>query len=196
MTKTDGRNIGYACCAIIGFVISIISIICWVEYASNFEISEVQCYVNKVDIPQSLPNNTYEHMWEKCNCGKYCKAKTPVADIYVQLNGEGESIRTKYINKEKDNGYTIYDDKCPDGENIVNTINRFDEIQKYKVYLNTTRTCYEDNNGSVYLFYQEYDIILPAILTGILMFVIMCLFIIYCSGDETKKNTPEFLSNI
>ena len=96
MTKTDGRNIGYACCGIIGFVISIISIICWLEYASNLEISEVQCYVNKVDIPQSLPNNTYEHMWAKCNCGRYCKAKTPVADIYVQLNGEGESIRTKY----------------------------------------------------------------------------------------------------
>lgn len=188
MTKNNGKIIGYAFCGIVGFVIAIVSIVCWVQYASNFEISEVSCYVNEVDIPLSLPNNTYDDMWAQCDCGKDCWSKTPVADIYVRIKGEENSIRTKYINNKKDKGYTIYDNKCPDGENIVNRMNRLDEIQKYKVYLNTTRTCYKKTDGTVYLFLHEYDILVPAILTGILLLVLLCILAIYCSWGEPKKS--------
>ena len=196
MTNKDCKNIGYAFCGIIGFIVSIVSIIVWVEYASNLDISEVQCYVNKVDIPLSLPNNTYNYMWAECDCGNHCWTKTPVADIYVQLHGEEDNVRVKYINNKKDKGYTVYDDKCPDGENIVNRMNRLDEIQKYKVYENTTRTCYKDGADNVYLFNHEYDIVPPAVITGILAFILLCIFLIYFFCNEQKKIPPEILSQV
>ena len=192
MTKNDGKNISLAFCSIITIVLSCVSIYCWIQYASNFDIYEESCYINDVKVPHSLPNYTYSDMWANCDCGKNCWTKTPVADIYVQLGGKkSDSIRTIYSNKKKDKGYTIYDDVCQNGEDMVNTINNFNEIQKYKLYLNTTRICYKTVNGKVYLFYEEYDILIPSILTGIVVILILFNIAIDCFCDEEKKKIIE-----
>ena len=192
MTKNDGKNISLAFCSIITIVLSSVSIYCWIQYASNFEIYEESCYINEVKVPHSLLNNTYSDMWATCDCGKHCWTKTPVADIYVQFGDKNsDSIRTMYSNTKKDRGYTIYDDKCPNGEDIVNSINNFNEIQKYKLYLNTTRICYKTSDGRVYLFYKEYDILVPSILTGIVVILILFNIAIYCFCGEEKKKVIE-----
>ena len=75
-------------------------------------------------------------------------------------------------------------------------MNRLDEIQEYKVYLNTTRTCYKDRYDNVYLFFYEYDIVLPAVITGIIAFILLCILAIYLSCKEQKKYPPEILSQV
>ena len=107
MTKNDCKNIGYAFCGILGLIVTIVAIMAWVEYASNLDISEIQCYVNKVDFPQALNNNTYNHMWAECDCGRHCWAETPVANIYVQLHDDEDNVRTKYINNKKDKDFKV-----------------------------------------------------------------------------------------
>ena len=187
MAKDDGKCVGYTCCGLLAFVLFISSLVTWLHYAENFEIDEVPCFVNDVKMPNSLPNQTYDFMWAKCDCGKHCWAQTPVVDIYVKIEDEKENIRVIYSNKQKDRGHTIYDYKCPDGEDIVKVTNRFNEIQQYQTYLNTTRTCYKNNKDAVYLYYHEYDVLVPAILTSIFVLSLLCIIWIWCCCDVDPK---------
>lgn len=188
MSKGDGKCVGYACCGMVAFALFLGSLITWLQYAENFEINEVSCFVSDVKMPHSLPNETYDDMWASCDCGKNCWAKTPVVNIYVDIDGEEDNIRTIYSNKKKDKGYTIYDYKCPDGENIVKTINRFDEIKKYQVYLNTTQTCYKNKKGNVFLYFHEQDILVPVMLSCILGLSLLCILGIWCLDTDPKPS--------
>lgn len=157
---TSGMRLGeIICCSVVSFVFGLILLFCILSYSDNYEYKETECYVNKVEYPTFLINETHTDHWARCDCGKSCKAWNPYVNVYVTI--DNEEYRARYKNTLGDDGYTFFDYDCPKGENIVETLIKFDEAQDlYHEYFNTTRFChFSEDKGIVYLEYSDFSYI-------------------------------------
>jgi len=168
------------------FAVSIIPLMNYDDYSKI-----TTCKVTAVIHPTELPSLNNTNNWKECSCGKRCKSWSPCIDIYVSLDSNN-IYKTKQDINNIGNECTIYNQKCKDGENILEIQKSLTEAQHiYDYYNNNTITCYQNKfNNNIIILNNEYNFN-TLIVFGICiaLFTLCCLFYMVCSGDKKTYST-------
>ena len=83
-----------------------------------------------------------------------------------------------------ENTCTFEEDECPNGEDVLNRINKVNENRARALsYLNTTQTCYKKNDEDIYYLYNDINepaIIVIGIILGMMFLCCCCVICDYC----------------
>lgn len=162
--------VGFCCCA---FLI-VASVLTYTSYTIQTRLDEyesVDCRVISIDYPKVSPqiNDT---LWGSCNCGRRCKAYTPIINLNVKLVNDSNIYLLKHSENDK---YTFFNSSCSKGEKL-NSINTFiNNARAYFIkYNNKTMSVYF--NGEYVLIEKETLYENLEFITLLAFSIILCIF--------------------
>lgn len=135
-------------------------------------------------INMSDPNDTpIASNFIRCDCGRKCISQYGTC---IKLWGRNTAIPSESIHMlqdvstKVDKQCTFQEDKCSNGESVLDRINAVTANQERALsYLNTTQTCYTKNYETYYL---SNSINMQALITGSILFglILLCCCAVMC----------------
>lgn len=181
----------HGCYFFILFIAIIVWTVCVAPLSSYPSYHKHTCNITRIEYPTQLPTINNTQGWEKCDCGKYCKAWTTCIKLYSSIK-PNLLIQSEFDENEK---CTFVDDKCSNGEDLRYAVDKLSSVQYIlEKYENNVVTCYYNEDITTIFLDKDYNdllIILPSIFLGLI--IIIGLFIYYFDKKkDIVKESIEF----
>ena len=157
-TKTKQKECKciWAALAILSWFIFLI--VCILPYLDYISYTKSECIVTHIDYPTELPNNTNQEFWTDCKCGRSCHTLTPCITIYGFVNNNNTIYKFKDSPNNKHLDCTFQEQKCPEGENIVDRQNVLIAAKNtFEEYNNKTVSCYLEHSKNLVVLNNDYN---------------------------------------
>ena len=189
MSKSNGYYCGLLGVGLITLLVFVITLPTYIiPYFDGQELDEIECLINNIDYPKTIPTHENYENWEDCDCGKYCKSYTPCINLYSSKVSTKKIIDV-FIDPHK--ACTFHTDRCPSGEDIRNIQKYLNEsYDTYNLYFNKTIPCYYDNKNDQIYLNKNTSVVSMAVSVGILGFLMLIMTIIgmcMCIDDCKEK---------
>lgn len=179
----DSKNKGgIVCCGFIGIILLFVIFVEFIVpllHADGFE--EGFCNITDITYPTDIITYNDTSNWVECDCGTYCTSWSPCINLYTDLSPNVVIKDELYYSRN--DICTFYNRECPDAENYQNLERYLNEAQAlYNKYINTTVSCYYNEDMSViYLDYSVNVDLFIGLCSGIGFTILCSCFMILCN---------------
>lgn len=193
-------------CYILGTITSFILFICGLAllltFTENIGLNEYDCKISNVTFPTNIPtvNDTNMDNFVRCDCGYKCTSDLGTClNIYGSINDLTNVKDLKKSISNKRDQCTFTETKCRNGDDILNRIDKINEVVERGNYYNNLMTnnetikCYYSSDSQYIYMERNVDYTMMTILFSIMLFIIILMIICYCINKRNKNNTNSFV---
>ena len=193
-------------CYILGTITSFILFICGLAslltFTENIGLNEYDCKISNVTFPTNVPtvNETNMDNFVRCDCGYKCTSDLGTClNIYGSINDLTTVKNFKKSISNKRDQCTFTETKCRNGDDILNRIDKINEVVERGNYYNNLMTnnetikCYYSSDSQYIYMEKNVDYTMMTILFSIMLFIIILMIICYYINKRKKNNTNSFV---